>query len=152
MICSYCDAEIAEISGFCPECGRAIKSAGAAEAEEAKAPSLPWALLGALAYVATVPAVVCLAIPRLRRDSFARFHCWQSVLFGLLTLVAMVAMRLWFALLSLLPGIGFLLACLSVGIACLALGMLWLVVVVKAALGQTYKLPWIGRQAARLAR
>ena len=152
MICAYCDAEMPEISGFCPECGRAINSAASGEDGEAKAPSLRLALLGALAYVATVPAVVCLAIPRLRRDRFARFHCWQSVLFGLLTLLALVAMRLWFALLSLLPGIGFLLACLSVGIACLALMMLWLVLVVKAALGQTYQLPWIGRQAARLAQ
>ena len=153
MICSYCDAEMPDISAFCPDCGRAVKAGGhALEEWESRAPNLQAAFLGALAYVTIVPAVLFLAIPRLRRDSFVRFHCWQSVFFAAATILAIVLMRLLFAALSLLPGLGFLLACLSVGLVFIAFVIVWVLLVVKAALGHVYKLPWIGRQAARLAQ
>jgi uncharacterized membrane protein len=153
MICSYCDREMPDISAYCPDCGRAVKSDAQARGDwDVRAPSFEAAILGALAYVTILPAALFLAIPRLRRESFVRLHCWQSILFALATIVAIVLMRLLFALLSLLPGVGFLLACLSVGVVFIAFVIVWVVLVVKAGLGQTYKLPGIGQQAARLAR
>lgn len=139
-----------EISAFCPECGQAVKSA--AGNGEAMAGNLRAAFLGTLAYITIVPAILFLAVPRWRRDSFVRFHCWQSVFFAIATVVAVLIMRLLFAVLSLLPGVGFLLAWLSVGVVCIAFVILWVLLVVKAAFGQIYKLPWIGLQAARLAQ
>ena len=147
MICSHCDAEMPDISVFCPECGRTVKS----NAESLRAINPGAAFFGAVAYITFLPAAVFLLIPRLRRDTFVRFHCWQSVFFAIATALAALAMRLLFALLSLLPGIGFLLACLSVGVVSIGFVVLWVVLVGKAALGQSYNLPWIGTQAARLA-
>ncbi|MBV9182380.1 MAG: hypothetical protein JO356_13805 [Acidobacteria bacterium] len=132
---------------FCPECGQAVEQF---ESEE-RARDLQAAVLGALAYLTFLPALLFLIIPPLRRHSFVRFHSWQSIFFAVLSLLLIVVVRLLFALLSLLPGIGFLLAWLCVGVVSIAVVIVWLVLVLKAALGRVYQLPWIGAQAARLA-
>lgn len=154
MICSYCTAEMPEISAFCPQCGLGVSSAGHQPGLDREPRIRSWqsALLATLAYVAALPAVLFLAVPRLRRDSFVRFHCWQSVFFAVATVISVPVMRFWFTVLSLLPGVGFLLAWLSVGVVVIAFVILWIVLVIKAAFGQIYRLPWIGLQAARLAQ
>ena len=153
MICSYCSAEMPDISAFCPGCGQAVKSAAHnSRANEAREGDRRAALLATLAYVTAVPAIVFLAVPALRRDSFVRFHCWQSIFFTIAAAVSVLMGRLLFSVLSLLPGVGFLLACLAVGVVLIAFVILWMVLVVKAALGRIYRLPLIGMQAARLAQ
>src|SRR5581483_5848325 len=140
MICSYCAAEMPEISAFCPGCGRAVKTDGGQEpaCPEFTALGLRDALLGALSYVALVPAIVFLVLPAFRGNRFVRFHSWQSVFFTTFVVLAALALRLVFALFSFLPVVGFLLAWLSVGVAMIAAVVLWVVLVVKAIRAESY--------------
>ena len=109
------------------------------------------ALLGALAYLTVVPAILFLAVPAFRSSRFVRFHSWQSVFFAIATAIAGFLVKLVFMIFSILPAIGFLLAWLSVGVASIALVIIWVVLAVKAVQGQSYELPVLGRMAARLA-
>ena len=61
------------------------------------------------------------------------------------------ALKLLFVIFSVLPVIGFLLAWLSLGIGSMGIFILWIVLLVKAALGHSYQLPLIGPLAEQLA-
>ncbi len=141
-----------EVSAFCPGCGRAVESGCESNASVPDvAPLGRYAFTAAIAYVAFVPALVFLLIPALRNIRFIRFHSLQSLLFVVATLAIGGATRLIFAVLALFPFLGFLLAWLVFGLVGLATLFLWIVVVVKAALGDAYELPVIGRFATLLA-
>jgi uncharacterized membrane protein len=107
------------------------------------------ALLGAGAYVTLVPAVAMLLIPQARSKRFVCFHACQSLAFTLATLVIAVATKLGFAILSVFPFLGFLLAWLLAGLVGLAIFFVWVLLIVKAALGEAYELPWIGQFVLR---
>jgi uncharacterized membrane protein len=143
MICSNCNAPMPDVSAYCPSCGRSV-------AQEFNAIDSRDKLLAVLAYIGLLPAIILLLIPMFRSDRFVRFHAWQSVLFSLSSMLLGLALRLLFVMLSLLP-LGFLLAWLSLGIGSLAIFMLWIVLVVKAAQGQRYELPVIGPLAEQFA-
>jgi uncharacterized membrane protein len=151
MICTHCAAEMPEISMFCPGCGRAIKSREPEMSLPLWETSTLDRLLGALAYVSPIPAILFIAVPALRSSRFVRFHSWQSILFSGGTVVALALLRLIFAFFSILPWVGSLFAWLSVGLVSLAIVVLWAVLTTKAALGEAYELPWLGQFAVRLA-
>lgn len=151
MICPHCSAEMPEISAFCPVCGRSVLASDTPDFTELHAANTREALLGALAYVALLPAIALLAVPSLKASRFVRFHAWQSLLFTLTAVILAGCMRGLFAFFSLFPGTGFLLGVLTSGLIFLALVFLWLVVVVKAVQGESYEIPWLGRLAAGLA-
>ncbi len=109
------------------------------------------AILGGLAYVTVLPAILFLAVPALKSSRFVRFHSWQSVFFSIATAVSVILIKLLFTILSLLPVVGFLLAWLSVGVALIAIVVTWVALAAKAVQGQSYELPVIGRKAAQLA-
>jgi len=132
-----------DVSSFCPACGLSVAGEYATVSPRDK-------LLGAIAYVGIVPAIVLLLVPALRRDRFVRFHSWQSVLFSASSLVLALALKLFFVVFSVLPVVGFLLAWLSLGIGSLGIVILWIALVVKAAQGHGYELPFIGSAATRL--
>jgi uncharacterized membrane protein len=146
MICSHCAAEMPEISVFCPGCGRSVNAPKALSAADTRD-----ALLGGLAYVTVIPAILFLAVPALKSSRFVRFHSWQSVFFGIATAVTVFLIKLLFTILSLLPLVGFLLAWLSVGVAFIGIVVTWVALAAKAVQGQSYELPMIGRKAAQLA-
>jgi uncharacterized membrane protein len=146
MICPHCAAEIPEVSVFCPGCGRPVEAP-----ETLRARNTRDALLGALAYVTALPAIVFLAIPALRSNRFVRFHSWQSVFFAVAAAVIALLMKLLFTFFSMLPSVGFLAAWLSIGITFIAMVVIWVVLAVKAVQGQSYELPVLGRLAAKLA-
>ncbi len=146
MICSHCAAEMPEISVFCPGCGRSVNAPEALSGAEPRD-----AILGGLAYVTVLPAILFLAVPALKSSRFVRFHSWQSVFFSIATAVTVILIKLLFTILSLLPVVGFLLAWLSVGIAFIAIVVTWVALAAKAVQGQSYELPVIGRKAAQLA-
>ena len=135
-----------EISGFCPGCGRSVNAPEALSAADTRD-----ALLGGLAYVTVIPAILFLAVSALKSSRFVRFHSWQSVFFGIATAVTVFLIKLLFTILSLLPVVGFLLAWLSVGVAFIGIVVTWVALAAKAIQGQSYKLPVIGRKAAQLA-
>ena len=141
-----------EISGFCPACGRAVARDFDSEPEIAGVEPLSRdAFLGAVAYLAILPAIVFLVVPAIRHKRYVRFHCWQSILFAVSTAIIAALTRLAFAVLSLFPFLGFLLAWLVAGLVSLALVFLWIAIVIKAALGDAYELPFIGTWSDRLA-
>ena len=145
MICSNCDAPMPDISAFCPACGSSVA------AEKFSASDPRERVLGTLAYIGLLPALVFLAVPAVRRNSFIRFHSWEAVFFSGSSILLGLALRLLFVLFSLLPIVGFLLAWLSLGIGALGIVTLWVVLAVKAAQGQRYELPLIGPLAAEFA-
>src|ERR1700751_86067 len=135
MICSHCAAEMPQISAYCPACGSAVNN----ESDPFHALDMTDRLLGAVAYVATVPAIVMLFIPALRGRLFVRFHAWQSLLFTACTFVLGVVVRVLFLLFSILPFGGFLLSWLLMGVGALAVTVLWAALVLKAALGDRFE-------------
>ena len=151
MICPHCFSEMPEISAFCPGCGRSVQGSDDAALAFEPAANTRDALLGGLAYVALLPAVLFLTLPSLKTSRFVRFHSWQSVFFAILTVILAGLMRGLFALFSVFPGAGFLFATLTVGLVFLAVVFLWLVLVIKAVQGESYELPWLGRIASGLA-
>jgi uncharacterized membrane protein len=146
MICSECSAEMPEISAYCPVCGSPV--------DEAQDPYAAKDVLDRLLATGTyviVPALVVLSIPRLRSRPFVRFHAWQAVLVGVATVALALVVRLLFFLFSLFPFGGNLLAWLLVGVASIAIVILWAALLTIAALGNRYELPLLGGVAARLA-
>jgi uncharacterized membrane protein len=132
-----------DVSAFCPVCGHSVGREPAVASRDK--------LLGAVAYVGILPAVVLLLVPPIRKSKFVRFHAWQSLLFSAAAACAGLALKLLFVIFTIIPLIGFLLAWLSLGIGSLGIAVLWIVLFVKAVLGQCYELPLIGPMAARLA-
>jgi uncharacterized membrane protein len=75
-----------------------------------------------------------------KENKFVRFHALQSIAtFGALTVVIII--------LNFIPFIGWILAWL---VNILGL-VLWIILMVKAYQGQTYKLPWAGNFAEKQA-
>jgi uncharacterized membrane protein len=136
-----------DISAFCPSCGRSISSE-----PEVHATAPADAVLGAVAYVGVLPAIAFLLIPAIKQKSFVRFHSWQSLLFAGATLVIGIVGKVLFLFFSILPGIGYLFSWLSMGILSIAVFVIWVVLLVKAATGRGYELPVIGPFATQLAR
>jgi uncharacterized membrane protein len=134
-----------EISAFCPGCGRSVEAPETLSAADARD-----ALLGSLSYITLVPAILFLAIPAFRSRRFVRFHSWQSILFSIAAAVTALLMKFLFAMLSMVPAIGFLVAWLSVGVTFIAIVVIWVVLAVKALQGQSFQLPVLGRMAAKL--
>jgi uncharacterized membrane protein len=133
-----------DVSAFCPACGVSV-------AETSGAVDFRDRALGALAYVGLIPAIILLLIPALRGNRFVRFHSWHSVLFTIASVLLGLALKLLFVILAILPVIGFLLAWLSLAIGSMGIFILWVVLLVKAALGHYYQLPLIGPLAEQLA-
>jgi len=144
MICPNCEAPMPDVSAFCPACGLSV-------AETPGAVNSPDRALGALAYVGLIPAIVLLLIPPSRGNRFVRFHSWQSILFTIASALLALVLKVLFMVLAILPVIGFLLAWLSIGIGSIGIFILWIVLLVKAALGNYYELPLIGPFAEQLA-
>lgn len=95
---------------------------------------------GALAYVTIIPAIIFLIVEPYNKNSFIRFHSWQSIFLG----IAFVAIHI---VLGIIPLIGWLILLL------LDLGflVLWIVVILKALKGERFQLPIIGKFAAQQA-
>jgi uncharacterized membrane protein len=101
---------------------------------------------GGLAYVTIIPAIVFLAIAPYNRNSFVRFHAWQSIFFT----VACIAIDIALMVVGRLPFLGFMTLFLwpLVGLAFL---IVWIIVLIKAFNGERYKLPIIGDLAEKQA-
>jgi len=95
---------------------------------------------GALAYVTIIPAIIFLIVEPYNRNSYIRFHSWQSIFFG----IAFVAVHI---VLGIIPVIGWLILALLD----LAFLVLWIFVLLKALKGERFQLPIIGKFAAQQA-
>jgi len=133
-----------DVSAFCPACGHSVDETSDTTDSRAK-------LLGAIAYVGIIPAIILLLVPALRNSRFVRFHAWQSVLFTIASAALGLALKLLFLIFAILPVVGFLLAWLSLGVGSLGIVILWIMLLVKAAQGHHYQLPVVGPLAEQLA-
>ena len=104
-------------------------------------------LIAAAAYVTIIPAIFFVLVEPFKRNRFVRFHSFQSIFLAVATIVAAIAMRILYSVLALIPALGYLLAWLASAVVLLGWAILWLVLVVKALQGETFKLPWIGNLA-----
>ncbi len=95
---------------------------------------------GALAYVTIIPAIIFLLIEPYNKNSFVRFHSWQSIFLG----IAAFAIN---TVLTVIPVIGWILIPF-VGLAFLGV---WVFVLLKALKGERYQLPLIGKFADQQA-
>jgi uncharacterized membrane protein len=153
---------------FCPGCGRrmwvpgqeAKKPAPRTPAPRAPVVNIPAAtapaegkpaqlkdnFIAALAYVTFIPAVVFLLIEPFKRNRFVRFHSFQSIFFTTATILGAIAIWILYSVFGFIPVLGRLLVLV---VALLGWGILWLVVLVKAMQGETFRLPLIGKLAEK---
>jgi uncharacterized membrane protein len=106
-------------------------------------------LLAAFAYITFIPAVILVLIEPFKRNRFIRFHSFQSIFLTVATIVIAFALRILYSVLALIPVVGYLMAWLALAVAVLGWGILWLVLLVKALQGQTFRLPLIGSLAEK---
>jgi uncharacterized membrane protein len=95
---------------------------------------------GALAYVTFIPAIIFLIVEPYNKNSYIKFHSWQSIFLG----IAGFAVNI---ILTLIPIIGWILIPF-VGLAFL---VIWIIVLLKALKGERFKLPFIGDLAEKQA-
>jgi uncharacterized membrane protein len=94
---------------------------------------------GALAYITIIPAIVFLIVEPYNKNSYIRFHAWQSIFLN----VAAFAIS-FINIIPILGQIVFLLGMLLLFVA-------WIIVLLKALKGERYKLPFIGDLAEKQA-
>ena len=107
-------------------------------------PRLQNNLLGAVAYITFIPAIVLLVFEPFKGNRYVRFHALQSIFLAVAVIGCGILLRMAVAVFSLIPWIGFFLAWLVTVITALAVFMLWSVLVVKALLGERFQAPLIG--------
>ena len=94
---------------------------------------------GALAYVTVIPAIIFLIVEPYNRNSYIRFHSWQSIFLGIAYFAIQI---LW-----IIPIIGWLICLLAFPVFL----VIWIIVLLKALKGERYKLPFIGNYAEKQA-
>ena len=142
--CPQCGTTMPVEAAFCPHCGLRMFVPGGGPGAAGRFKDN---LLAALAYFTFVPAVVLLLLEPFNRNRFVRFHALQSLLLTGAVVVMGLALRVLFALLGLIPVLGYLLGWLSLAITAMGVVILWIVLLIKALQGERLKLPWIGNWA-----
>lgn len=146
LVCPHCAAQMPETAAFCPGCGQRRREPAAPA--PGKAHAFAENAAGALAYLTFIPAILFLVLEPYRKNSFVRFHAVQCLLVWGAGVVVALALKVASLLVFLIPVAGPLLVLLISTVAVIAAVLLWLVLVVKALQGETFKLPWLGEFAA----
>lgn len=152
LSCPDCDARMPETAAFCPGCGRSMSSAAAtAITAQGKVGLLAENLAGALAYLTFIPAIIFLFVEPYKKNRFVRFHSVQCLLLCATVGMTALAIRVAAQLLFFIPLVGPLFVWLVAIVIALAAVVVWVVLVVKAVQGETFKLPVLGDFAEREA-
>jgi uncharacterized membrane protein len=101
-----------------------------------------------ISYFTFVPAFTLLLLPFYKNNGYVRFHAWQSVLLCMAAFVTEILLGI-VALLTLFLASGSLIVAARV-ISLLWL-VLWVVCVIQALNGKSFKIPLLGRIAEKLA-
>src|SRR5919197_597448 len=148
--CGYCGTSMPDVAEFCPSCGRPVREGNVFVPEERpEAPALTrpavvlspvdWndRVIGALAYLTFIPAVVFIFLKQFQQRKFVRFHAFQSMFFWGAVIV--------FVVLGVLASMfGWLFLWLLTGsLIGLALFFTWLLLWIKALQGERFELPWL---------
>ena len=139
--CPHCAAQMPATAAFCPGCGRSMHSALRAQG---KIGGLSENHAGALAYFTLLPALFFLLLEPYKKSGFVRFHSIQCLLSWAALILVGIVLKLVGLLLFIIPAFGPLIVLLVDVTAALAAVFVWLVLMVKALQGETFKLPWLG--------
>jgi uncharacterized membrane protein len=101
---------------------------------------------GGLAYVTFIPAIIFLIIEPFNKNSYVRFHSWQSIFLS----IAWIAVDVVLHIIGRLPFLG-LINLFLWPVVGLLFFILWLVVMISAFNGKRFKLPFIGDLAEKQA-
>lgn len=129
-----------EDAAFCAECGYSLRPM---ERAHGLVGVLPETFAGALAYF-LLPAIAFLLIEPYNKNRFVRFHAFQCIGAWIAAVIVAALLRIASVVFVFIPMIGQLAVWLTALFASLALVIVWIVLVVKALQGETFKLPWIG--------
>jgi uncharacterized membrane protein len=144
--CPNCGTQIPEGATVCPKCGTAITSTGATSTGGGLADNMA----GALAYL-FIPAIVFLVVEPYNKNRFVRFHSFQDLFFAAATIVLFIALMVISAVLAIIPILGHIVALLLWVALDLGIFVVWIVLLLKAYQGKTFKLPVIGDMAEKQA-
>jgi uncharacterized membrane protein len=103
-------------------------------------------MAGALAYVTIIPAIVFLVLEPYSKKRFIRFHSFQCLFFAVTWTVLWIVLRI----IVQIPILGWA-TILLWPLVSLAGLIIWVILVLKAYQGQTFKLPVIGDMAEKQA-
>ena len=162
IFCTNCGTQNADAAVFCTNCGKPIaqpttasSSAGATVASGATstpvAPAVPAApgaipnenVMGGIAYLTFIPAIILLLVEPYSRNKFVRFHAWQEIWLSIARFVVWIAL-FW------VPGFGFMMIGVH-WIIRLLFFVAWLIAIINAFQGKMFKLPVIGDLAEQQA-
>jgi uncharacterized membrane protein len=141
--CVSCGSQISDESNVCSKCGQPAYQAaggGTVAAPSAGTAGLTDNIAGMLAYVTIIPAIVFLLLEPYNRNRFIRFHSFQCIFLCIVLVVIHVVLLA-------VPIIGWAIS-IFVNLGAL---VLWIVLLLKAYQGQTFKLPVIGDLAEKQA-
>jgi uncharacterized membrane protein len=148
LSCPHCAAEMPDTAAFCPGCGRPMRAEPRAQG---KAGLLTEPIAGGLAYLTFLPAILFLLLDPYNENRFVRFHSVQCLAFWGTGILAAIVLKLAGLLLFMIPVLGPLFVTLLDVVVALAAVVIWLVLVVKAFQGETFKLPILGALAEHYA-
>ena len=94
---------------------------------------------GGISYLTIIPAIIFLIVEPYNKNSYIKFHSWQSIFLGIAYFAIQV---LW-----IIPIIGWAICLLAFPVFFIA----WIIVLLKALKGERYKLPFIGDFAEKQA-
>jgi uncharacterized membrane protein len=124
--------------------GNAMAKPHAAEGEFV----LPDPIAGAIAYLTFLPAIFFLAADPYKKDSYVRFHAWQSILLFMAAFAISILLGFLFVFAFLFTHTMRMAPWRLIELFWLAV---WIVCMVNAALGKRFKLPVIGALAEQQA-
>jgi uncharacterized membrane protein len=102
---------------------------------------------GGLAYITIIPAIIFLIVPPYNQKPFVRFHSWQSIFLCIVWVVVDVVLSVFGRF---VPFGGFL-AFALIPLVGLLFFILWIIVIIQAFNGKTFKVPLIGDLAEKQA-
>jgi uncharacterized membrane protein len=157
--CSSCGADIAGVQ-FCSQCGQPTGGAaagGPGSAGSAIPPTSPAAaapvandnVLGAIAYVTVIPAIIFLLLEPYNKNRFVRFHALQCLMLAATWFVFWMANLVLAIPLTFLSFVGTFIQMGLGFVIVVAMVIAWIMAVIKAYNGEEYRLPVIGDYAAK---
>jgi uncharacterized membrane protein len=162
-ICSSCGTDVAGVK-FCSKCGQPVEGASdSAEAGATGSNPAPTAspleaslsgdnkVLGPVAYITIIPAIVFLLIEPYNKNHFIRFHSLQCLLLAAAGISLSIANMILSTGLAFIPVVGWLVSLLLSLAVTGGLFIAWLIAVIKAFNGEEFRLPIIGDIAAKHA-
>ena len=158
--CSSCGADTSGVQ-FCSKCGQPVEGAAAGASgapgaavppPPASAPAAPVAndnVLGAVAYITVIPAIIFLLLEPYNKNRFVRFHSLQCLMLAAASFIIYMVELILAIPLAFLPVIGTILSVVMGFAIFFGLVIAWIIAVIKAYGGEEYRLPIIGDYAAK---